>query len=215
MDPMTMNEKQTGIHLGDANRARGGADREELRSSSDERSPHPRGLHGTIQRYLSDLIYGANDGIVTTLAIVSGVVGAGLPTSIILILGFANVVADGFSMGASNYLSKRTTVKAADCPPRRQAARHGSATFLGFVVAGTMPLLAYLIPGLTADRFVIAVLLALVALFVVGASRAFFTELRWFRAGAEMFLIGALAAAVAFGIGALGAWLTGGLDGAF
>jgi len=169
-------------------------------------------MHGVIQRYLADLIYGANDGIVTTLAIVAGVVGAGLPVSIILILGFANVVADGFSMGASNYLSKRTTVRAVDCPPRRQAARHGSATFLGFVVAGTIPLLAYLVPGVTADRFLIAGLLALTVLFVVGASRAFFTELPWFRAGAEMFLIGALAAAVAFGVGALGAHLTGGLD---
>jgi len=164
-----------------------------------------------IQRYLADLIYGANDGIITTLAIVSGVVGASLPASIILILGFANVVADGFSMGASNYLSKRTTVRAEDCPTRRQAARHGSATFLGFIIAGTMPLLAYMVPGLTADRFLIAILLALVALFVVGASRAFFTELPWLRAGAEMLLIGAFAAAVAFGIGALGAHLYGGL----
>jgi vacuolar iron transporter family protein len=175
----------------------------------------PASMHGTVQRYLADLIYGANDGIVTTLAIVAGVAGAGLPTSVILILGFANVVADGFSMGASNYLSRRTTVRAADCPPRRQAARHGSATFLGFVVAGTIPLLAYLIPQLTADRFLIAVGLALLVLFVVGASRAFFTELPWFRAGAEMFLIGAFAAAVAFAIGAIGAHLTGGIHGAF
>jgi vacuolar iron transporter family protein len=49
--------------------------------------------------------------------------------------------------------------------------------------------------------------LALATLFVVRASRAAFTELRWFRAGLEMFLIGALAAAVAFGIGALGSQL--------
>jgi len=53
--------------------------------------------------YLRDWIYGGIDGAVTTFAIVSGVVGADLGTGIILILGAANVVADGFSMAASNY----------------------------------------------------------------------------------------------------------------
>jgi VIT1/CCC1 family predicted Fe2+/Mn2+ transporter len=58
--------------------------------------------------YLRDWIYGAIDGGVTTLAIVSGVVGGGLPRSAILILGVANVIADGFSMAASNYAGTRT-----------------------------------------------------------------------------------------------------------
>jgi len=57
--------------------------------------------------YLRDWIYGAIDGGVTTLAVVSGVVGGGLPASVILILGTANVVADGFSMAASNYAGTR------------------------------------------------------------------------------------------------------------
>jgi VIT1/CCC1 family predicted Fe2+/Mn2+ transporter len=53
--------------------------------------------------YLRDIIYGAIDGAVTTFAIVAGVVGAGLSTKVILILGIANVLADGFSMAAGNY----------------------------------------------------------------------------------------------------------------
>lgn len=52
---------------------------------------------------LRDTVYGAIDGTVTTFAIVAGVVGAGLSTNIILILGLANVLADGFSMAAANY----------------------------------------------------------------------------------------------------------------
>lgn len=52
---------------------------------------------------LRDMVYGAIDGTVTTFAIVAGVAGAGLPTSVILILGLANVLADGFSMAAANY----------------------------------------------------------------------------------------------------------------
>ena len=53
--------------------------------------------------YLRDIIYGAIDGAVTTFAIVAGVVGAELSTKVILILGIANVLADGFSMAAGNY----------------------------------------------------------------------------------------------------------------
>jgi len=61
--------------------------------------------HQSSRKYVSDAVYGALDGIVTTFAIVSGVVGADLSLSIILILGFANLVADGFSMAAGSYLS--------------------------------------------------------------------------------------------------------------
>lgn len=57
--------------------------------------------------YLRDFIYGAIDGIVTTFAIVSGVAGAGLESSIVIILGIANLLGDGFSMAASNYLGIR------------------------------------------------------------------------------------------------------------
>ncbi|WP_299732633.1 VIT1/CCC1 transporter family protein [uncultured Tateyamaria sp.] len=57
------------------------------------------------QRYspLKDMIYGGIDGAVTTFAIVAGVEGAGLSHSIIVALGLANILADGFSMAASNY----------------------------------------------------------------------------------------------------------------
>ncbi len=59
------------------------------------------------QNYLRDLIYGGIDGSVTTFAIVTGVVGADLAPGVILILGFANLVADGFSMATSNFLGTK------------------------------------------------------------------------------------------------------------
>lgn len=61
-------------------------------------------LRGSRKRSnLRDVIYGAIDGAVTTFAIVAGVVGAELSTKVILALGVANVLADGFSMAAGNY----------------------------------------------------------------------------------------------------------------
>ena len=57
--------------------------------------------------YFDDFIYGSIDGAITTFAIVAGVMGASLPSVIILILGFANLFADGFSMAAANYQASK------------------------------------------------------------------------------------------------------------
>ena len=63
---------------------------------------------GPKSSYLKDFIYGSIDGIITTFAIVSGVIGAELSSGIIIILGLANLLADGFSMGISNYLGTKS-----------------------------------------------------------------------------------------------------------
>jgi len=57
--------------------------------------------------YLRDWIYGGIDGTITTFAIVTGVVGASLPGAVVLVLGLANLVADGFAMGAGNYTATK------------------------------------------------------------------------------------------------------------
>ncbi|MDJ1156999.1 VIT1/CCC1 transporter family protein [Chelatococcus sp. SYSU_G07232] len=53
--------------------------------------------------YIRDWVYGGIDGAVTTFAVVAGVAGANLSTSVVLILGLANLLADGFSMAAGNF----------------------------------------------------------------------------------------------------------------
>jgi VIT1/CCC1 family predicted Fe2+/Mn2+ transporter len=62
---------------------------------------------GTRHNYLRDFVYGGIDGAVTTFAVVAGTIGADLPPRIVLILGAANLVADGFSMASSNFLGTR------------------------------------------------------------------------------------------------------------
>jgi VIT1/CCC1 family predicted Fe2+/Mn2+ transporter len=57
--------------------------------------------------YLGDFVLGAVDGAVTTFAIVAGAAGAGLSNGVVLVLGLANVLADGFSMAAGNFLRAR------------------------------------------------------------------------------------------------------------
>jgi VIT1/CCC1 family predicted Fe2+/Mn2+ transporter len=62
---------------------------------------------GAKHSYLRDFIYGAVDGAVTTFAVVSGVAGANLASGIVIILGMANLIGDGFSMAISNFLGTR------------------------------------------------------------------------------------------------------------
>lgn len=58
--------------------------------------------------YVAEAVYGALDGIVTTFAVVAGVEGAGLSAGVVLILGFANLIGDGLSMGVGSYLSTKS-----------------------------------------------------------------------------------------------------------
>jgi len=62
----------------------------------------------TKHRYLGDFVFGAIDGAVTTFAVVCGSAGAGLSSSVAVVLGLANILADGFSMAVGNYLSTKS-----------------------------------------------------------------------------------------------------------
>jgi VIT1/CCC1 family predicted Fe2+/Mn2+ transporter len=155
---------------------------------------------------MKDLVYGANDGIITTFAVVSGVAGAQLEPAVVVILGFANLLADGFSMGASNFLAIRSDedVRSASGLGVQEPfpARHSLATFFAFVVAGVVPLISYVIVLDAPRRFPAAVVLTLVTLFGVGSARTLVTDRSWWRAGLEMLVVGAVAAAVAYSVGA-------------
>lgn len=76
---------------------------------------------GKERRWLiEDFVYGATDGAVTTFAVVAGAIGASLPNTIIVILGFANLLADGFSMAVGNYLSVKTHKEYVEKERRRE-----------------------------------------------------------------------------------------------
>lgn len=70
-------------------------------------TPGHRTPRRSASSYLRDFIYGAIDGIITTFAVVAGVAGAGLEDRVVIILGAANLFADGFSMSVSNLLGSR------------------------------------------------------------------------------------------------------------
>jgi VIT1/CCC1 family predicted Fe2+/Mn2+ transporter len=173
----------------------------------------PVGALATARHYIRELVYGANDGIITTFAVVAGVAGGGLPLSAVLIIGAANLLADGLSMGVGGYLAIRAheSVLASQALPEQEARpfRHGAATFAAFVTAGFIPLIPYSIPPLPLDRFASSIVLTPLALFTIGALRSMISSGRWWRAGLEMLTLGAIVAAVAYASGSVVASLVG------
>ncbi|MFZ5390965.1 MAG: VIT1/CCC1 transporter family protein [Patescibacteria group bacterium] len=214
--------------------------------------------------YLRDLVYGANDGIITTFAVVAGVAGAELSATIVLVMGAANLLADGFSMSSGNYLSEKSNreyvtselkkeeweiehlpeeekkeireiyqakglsgqvleevvktitadkklwakemlINELGLLPNEEKVKPlatASVTFVAFVVAGTVPLLPYIFKFPVYTSFVWAIVFTGLALFVVGSLRALLTEKKWWLSGLEMLIIGAMAASVAYIVGA-------------
>jgi VIT1/CCC1 family predicted Fe2+/Mn2+ transporter len=158
-----------------------------------------------IDHFIGDLVFGANDGLITTFAIVSSVTGADLGSRAALVLGLANLLADGASMAAGNYLGRRSEAQRlaalrGDRAGQRAPLAHGAAMFAAFALAGAVPLLPYLVLD-AGPSFVAATLATGVTLFAVGSWRTRATRQPWLMAGLEMLAVGSFAAGVAFLVG--------------
>jgi len=166
-------------------------------------------------KYLPEFVYGGIDGVVTTFAVVSGALGASLSVSIILILGFANLIADGFSMAVANYLSVKSQTELhrrhGDFKEYQRLGKHpfktATATFLSFVIIGFIPLLSFVlslfIPSISKNVFLYSIILTALALLFVGSVKAEIVKKPIFRSALETLIIGGIAAALAFGVGYL------------
>lgn len=165
--------------------------------------------------YIKDVVYGANDGIITTFAVVSSIEGARLGTFALLAVGFASLFADGLSMAASDFLASRSEKALAE-RDRQDEGRSRSDqeeeaerplvsagyTFVAFVLVGSVPLIPYVLPPIGGlSRFPLSGAAAALALFTVGALRTRVTKRSPIWAGLEMVLVGGAAALVAFFIG--------------
>lgn len=175
---------------------------------------------------LKAAVYGANDGIVTTFAVMAGVVGANLSPKIVIILGLANLFADGLSMGLGDYLGERSerklraqnggpdnhcklyALKGVSCETKDHGPvwATGLVTFVSFIIAGFAPIVPFIAAslfGFNDNQFILSLVTTAFTLFAVGMSRTYFMGGKWFKNGIEMLAVGMLAAGVAFMLGML------------
>ena len=151
--------------------------------------------------YLPEFVYGSIDGIITTFAIISGSLGANFSVSVILILGFANLFADGFSMGISNYLSEKSKIKKLKKNPFKTAL----ATFLSFVIIGFIPLSAFLLSKFSGffylNQIILSIVFTAAALILVGYIEGILLNKNKFYSIMQILLLGIGASLIAYGIG--------------
>lgn len=174
-----------------------------------------------LEASLGEFVYGATDGTVTTFAVVAGAAGAGLSSPVIVVLGFANLVGDGFSMGASSYLSAKSkrdlkirqdTESGAEHKPHdhshgEKPLKDGLITFSSFIVVGLIPFILYIFDSLFHFHIAIDTLFLWSALLTgltfisIGVLKAFVTRTKVLKAASETFILGAIAAGLAYLLG--------------
>ncbi len=166
-----------------------------------------------IENNLREFVYGGMDGAVTTFAVVTGAAGANLGVRVILILGFANVLADGFSMAVGSYLSEKSDQDLSVHKGDSKKEDHDSplqasiATFISFILIGLVPLSVYTVDfifslGMDNDTMLrYAVVLTLTAFGLIGLLRARITKIKKRQAILESLGLGLAAAIISYGAG--------------
>ena len=150
------------------------------------------------KKYLWEFVYGWIDGSITTFAVVAWSVGAGLDASIILILWFANLLADWFSMSIWAYLSSDAENNGV---PKRERIYTGLVTYVSFIVLGFIPLSIYVLQYLGvsfSNPFLYASILTFISFVLIWYIKSFVANSSLLKSITETLLLWAAAAGVAY-----------------
>ena len=176
-----------------------------MNENSDKKSTF---LH-YFETYLGEFVYGAFDGCITTFAVVAGSVGANLDSSIIIVLGLANLLADGFAMSVGAYLSTKTNNATSlnngnNSNNNKKPFWVGATTYISFIVIGIIPILIYIIDyiyPLAYNLFFISSCLTVLGFLVIGFLKTYVNKSNPIKGVAETLLLGGIAAIVAYSVG--------------
>lgn len=160
-------------------------------------------MKNVLRKNLPEFVYGATDGTVTTFAVAAGAVGAGLPFSVVVILGVANLFSDGFSMACSNYLSELSK----DDVSKKNAFNNATITFLSFVLVGLIPILPFIFYFISGAKighaFSITLILTAISFLFIGYVRGRVIQTRSvFMTSFLSLAVGGFAATISYFIGA-------------
>ncbi len=154
--------------------------------------------------YIRDVVLSANDGIVTTFAVVTGSLGASLSPSVVVILGLANLFADGLSMSTGSYLGVKSEIEFEQSEGKKvkigtRPLKNGLVSFFSFGIAGFIPLISFVFKF--DNAVLISSVLVVASLFTVGIFRGIVSNKNVLRTAFENLLIGGASAVVAFYVG--------------
>ncbi len=156
--------------------------------------------------YIRDIVLSANDGLVTTFAVVAGSLGASLSPSVVVILGLANLFADGLSMSTGAYLGVKSEIEFEQRSGQKiklgsRPLKNGLVSFVSFGIAGFIPLMSYIFKF--NNSFAVSAVLVAITLFIVGIFRGIVSAKNVVRTALENLFIGGASAVIAFYVGEL------------
>lgn len=146
-------------------------------------------------------LLGGVDGVITSFAIVAGTHAGEMTMDTLWVIGISSLVADGLSMGVSEYLSSSTASAKGEQLQNANDAHPlslGLACFFSFVVCGVVPTVLY---ALTSGRLFAVAMFSLVELMLLGAARTLFSRENIMWGLLQTASLGAAAGAVAYGVG--------------
>ncbi len=151
--------------------------------------------------YVRNLVFGAEDSLVSTVGLLSGVSAGGMDRGVILLTGMVLILVEAFSMGVGSFLSEESAEEYVSrrTVPGDGAALGGVIMFISYFVAGFVPLGPYILLG--TEAFWVSIVVSLVALFLLGALSAKFFGIRIWHSGLRMLILGGLAVLVGMAVG--------------
>ena len=149
-----------------------------------------------------NLIFGAEDSLVSTVGMLSGIALAGVGRADLILAGVVLIFVEAFSMAAGSFLSERSTEEYVDGRdlPLRYPLLGGLIMFVSYFISGFIPLFPYFIVEIS-SAFQTSVVLSLIALFLLGAISAKRFNAKPVRSGMRMLIIGGLAVALGILVG--------------
>lgn len=158
----------------------------------------------TFALYVRSFVFGVEDSLVSTTGLLSGVAVAGVPKATIFLTGLVLIFVEAFSMGVGSFLSEQSAqefISKKNTAPTK-TIQAGAIMFFSYFAAGFIPLTPYIIFE-TAFAFWLAIIFALVALFLLGSVSARFFGTNILRTGLRMLLVGGGAVIIGVVVGQL------------
>jgi len=149
--------------------------------------------------YLRNFVFGVEDGLVSTVGLLTGIAIGGVSRQTLILTGIVLVVVEAFSMAVGSFLSEASTeeldARTTSGSVTNRSVRGGVVMFVSYFVAGFVPLAPYFVVAGSSAVY-LSIALSLVALFALGVVNGWFAKGRMLWRGLRMMLVGGLAVVV-------------------
>lgn len=153
--------------------------------------------------FLRNFIFGAEDGLVSTVGLLSGVSFAGLASREIIISGVILILVEALSMGAGVYISEDSTNELADGQKKENQFNDALVMFFSYLLVGLIPLLPYIFSPDTRTAFYFSVASTVLALVGLGVFKGYYVKKSLFLSALKITTMGTIVILLAIAVGTL------------